>query len=96
MSLGLTQAPATTPRAARQATPSIAASGSADVTVTWPTAFASANYTATVTVENADAGETLRATRIISRTPTQIVVRVTNSDALNPRMGTVHAVGIAD
>lgn len=78
----------------RVTTGSIAGSASADVTVTWDTAFPDTNYTATVGVEEANGD--LRIGCIKSRTTTQMVVRVDNRNALSARTGTLHATAIAD
>lgn len=83
-------------RAVRASTGSIAGGTTTQVTVTWPAAFSNTNYTAVVSVEEPTVGTNLRVLKIISRTTTNMVVRVENTDALNARTGTLHAIGIAD
>jgi hypothetical protein len=78
-------------------TGSIAANSAADVTVTWPAAFPNTNYTATVTVQEAN-NSSLVALRIKSQTASSITVRVENQEGVlgAARTGTLHAIAIAD
>lgn len=79
---------------ARVTTGSIAAGAFANVTVTLPTAQATTSYTATTTVEDSNGDLTIRG--IVSRTTTQVVVRVQNTSALNARTGTIHLLTWSD
>ncbi len=81
----------------RATTGAIAGGATVEVTFTWPSAFPNANYTVAAITEEATAGtSTLRVRRIVSRTASQIVVRIENSDTLAARTGTLHAVGVLD
>jgi len=77
----------------RQATGSIAGTGQADVTVTWPTAFPDTSYTVVALVEVDDAGDSLTVRRIRSRTAAGCVVNVVNS-ALTAKTGVLHVMAM--
>lgn len=83
-------------RTKRVSTGSIAASGEVVVTVTWPTAFADTNYTATVSVLETQDFQTVRYLKTQGVGLASIDVRVRNDDALNARTGTIHAIAISD
>lgn len=83
-------------RHARVTTGSVALSGTAAVSVTWPQAFPDANYTVTASVVLDIAGESLRVVRVRSKTATGCVVQVVNNDAAAAHTGVVHAVAIHD
>lgn len=82
----------------RNTTGSIAAGATVEYTATWPTPFASANYTLAVYVEEGTGGSTrtLEVGRGRSHSATQVVVSLTNLDAINARTGTLHFIGIHD
>ncbi|MBW3663582.1 MAG: hypothetical protein KY469_10825 [Actinobacteria bacterium] len=82
-------------RAVRVATGSIGATGEADITVTFPTAFPDTNYTATAIVEIDDPGESLRVRRMRVKTADSCVVNVVNN-AITSRTGTLHVIAIHD
>jgi hypothetical protein len=80
----------------RVTTGSIAATTRADVTLTWTTAFADANYTATASVEDTSAsGLGLIAERIRSKVAGSVVVQVFNQSA-GPLTGTLDVVALHD
>src|SRR5215216_4067372 len=80
----------------RVTTGSVTGSAQAEVTVTWPQAFPSTNYTISATVEEATAAtDTLQVKKIVSRSVADCVVRVVNANA-SARTGTLHLVGISD
>lgn len=81
----------------RVTTGAIAGGATADVTLTWTTAFADANYTVTAeVVEGTAAMNTLTVRKIVSVTAAAVVVRVENQDGLNARTGTLHVIAIHD
>lgn len=80
--------------AARLTTGSITQGTLTNVTVTLPTAHADSNYTAVATVEDSNGDLTVRG--IVSRTTTQVVVRVQNTSALSARTGTIHLLTWSD
>lgn len=82
-------------RRARVTTGSIVGLASATITVTWPQAFPDANYTVTVSLEGTSTGAGLRILRILSKTATEITVRVINDDATS-KTATIHAIAIPD
>src|SRR5215217_7390984 len=80
----------------RVTTGSVTGSAQAEITVTWPQAFPSTNYTVSAVVEEATAAtDTLQVKKIVSRSTTDCVVRVVNANA-SARTGTLHLVGISD
>ena len=80
----------------RVTTGSVTGSAQAEITVTWPQAFASTNYTVSATVEEATAAtDTLKVLKVVSRSTTDCVVRVQNVNA-SARTGTLHLIGISD
>ncbi len=84
-------------KAMRVSTGSVLAGVAVEVTATWPTAFSNANYTVNVNVLEGTAGtNTLRYLKTVSKTTTQVVVRIINDDTLNARTGELHIVGIPD
>jgi hypothetical protein len=82
-------------RAARAATGTVAAGGTADITVTLDPPMPSGEYTAIATAEQGGSSEGLTVLRIVSKTASQVVVRVLNRDALLARSGTVHVIAEA-
>lgn len=81
----------------RVTTGSIGASASAAVTLSWTTAFADANYTATCSVVEATAGTaTLRLHHIESVAATGVTVRVVNDDTGVAHTGTLECLAIHD
>jgi hypothetical protein len=82
----------------RTASQAFGANASTDVTITWPVAFADANYTVLVTIVAEDVSNSLLAGQnaIKSKTATSVVARVQNADALNPHNGHVEAIAIHD
>lgn len=78
----------------RVTTGAIAASTSADVTLTWTAAFADANYTPSASVIEASAS--LRVIAIKSISATQVVVTVHNDDAGAPHTGTLAVIALHD
>lgn len=86
-------------RTARVSTGSIIGAGQANVTVTWPSAFADANYTVVAVVEHGtDPTSTseLLLKRVISKAAASCVVQVQNQDAVTANTGTIHAIAIHD
>lgn len=83
-------------RSARATTGSVAGGGTVDVTVTFATAFADTAYTVQASVEQADAGDTLRVMKVVSRAAGSCVVRVVNTNATTAFTGTVHATAFHD
>lgn len=84
-------------RKKRVSTGAIAGGASAEITVTWPTAFADANYTVTTSIVEGTAGaNTLRANKIVSKVAASILVRVENVDTLTARTGEIHAIAVHD
>jgi len=80
----------------RVTTGSVTGSAQAEITVAWPQAFPSTNYTVSATVEEATAAtDTLQVKKIVSRSVADCVVRVVNANA-SARTGTLHLVGISD
>jgi len=80
----------------RVTTGSVTGSAQAEITVTWPQAFPSTNYTVSAVVEEATAAtDTLQIKKIVSRSVADCVVRVVNANA-SARTGTLHLVGISD
>jgi len=82
----------------RVTTGSIAAGGSAAVTLTWGgTAFTNTSYTVAASVLEATAStSTLRVHHIESQSTTTVVVRVVNDDGGAPHTGTLHCVAFHD
>lgn len=81
----------------RVTTGAIAGGASAEVTVTWATAFADANYTVVTSMLEATTGtNSLRIRHIVSKTAAAIVVRVTNDDAINAKTGEIQASAFHD
>lgn len=80
----------------RVTTGSVAASSSVDVTVTWGTAFADANYSVNATVLEGNAGNTLVVGKLVSQAASNCVVRVFNNDPANARTGTLTVIAIHD
>jgi len=82
---------------ARVSTGSIAASGSAAVTVTWTSAFADANYTPVCSVQEATAGtNSLRVHHIQSIAAGSIVVRIANDNSGSALTGTLLCQAVHD
>lgn len=79
----------------RQTTGSVPAGGTADVVVTWPTAFTDANYTAPLPAV-VDAANDLVVDRLVAQAAASITVRVRNTDTLNAATGTLHAIALHD
>lgn len=77
----------------RLSTGSIAASSSADVTVTWTTSFADANYTIQAVVVESTGG--LQVVTVKSQSATQAVVKVTNNTG-GSLTGTLNVIAIHD
>lgn len=77
----------------RAATGSIAGTGQADITVTWPSPFPDTNYTVVVAVEIDEAGDSLWVRRIRSKTTAGCVVNVANA-ALMTKTGTLHVMAM--
>jgi hypothetical protein len=76
-------------------TGAIAASTSAAVTLTWPTAFGDALYTPQCSVVEATASTvTLRLHHIESFAAATVVARVVNDDAGNPHTGTLYCTAV--
>lgn len=86
-----------TARSART-TITVAAGATEEKVVTWGSAFLSTAYTVSVSLESSDGplGSSLRMRRIVSRTPSQMTVAVTNDDGVNPLSGTLHAIAVGD
>jgi hypothetical protein len=63
-------------RHVRFACPALSASANTDVTVTLPTAFADTNFTAVATLEDSTVGDAPVVRKVVSRTPSTVVVRV--------------------
>lgn len=82
-------------RTARASTGSVAGGGTANVTVNFD-AFADTNFTASATVDEGTAGDSLRVLKVLSRMAGSVTVLVVNQDALNARTGTVHVLAIHD
>ncbi len=81
----------------RVTTGSITAGSSAAVTLTWGSAFADANYTATCSVVEATASTvTLRLHHIESAVAGSVVVRIVNDDGVSAHTGTLHCTSIHD
>jgi len=81
----------------RVTTGSVSASSSAAVTVSWTTAFADANYTATCSVVESTAGtNSLRIHHLESTSASSVVVRVVNDDTGAAHTGTVHCSAVHD
>lgn len=78
----------------RVTTPTIAASATSSLTLTWPHSFSDTNYSAIVTAQ--ESGAFLRVNGITSRTATTIVVSVTNTDGGGGHVGALHALGFHD
>lgn len=81
-------------QAARITTGSIPASSTVNVTLTWNTPFADANYTPTVSV--LDSLGNLEVIDVISYNASQIVVAVHNNDAGGAHTGTLLAIAVHD
>lgn len=82
-------------RSAQVTTGSIAGAGTAAITVTWPVAMSSADYTVVANVLEATAStSTLRVHHIQSQTATAVVVRIVNDDPTVAKTGTIHAVAL--
>lgn len=80
----------------RVSTGSIATAATALITITWDTAFADTNYTATVDVIDATTTSlSLSTVHIETQTASAITVRIINN-ALGSLTGTIHAIGIHD
>src|SRR5215208_5588793 len=80
----------------RVTTGSVTASSQLEVTVTWPQAFASTNYTVMATVEESTATtDTLQVKKIVSKTVNDCLIRVVNANA-SARTGVLHLIGISD
>jgi len=81
----------------RVTTGSIGAGLSAAVTLTWTTAFADANYTATCSLVEATAStSTLRLHHIESVAAGSVILRVVNDDGAAAHTGTLHCTAIHD
>jgi hypothetical protein len=80
----------------RVTTGSVAASGTALVTVTWGTAFADSNYTVTASVlDSAGAGSGLSMVRLESVSAATCTVRVQNTSGTS-RAGTLQVIAMHD
>lgn len=76
-------------------TGSVPASGGADVTLTWTTAFADTSYAVFTSVEDATTGlSTLSVTQVISKLAASVKVRVRNVDAGAAHTGTLWVLAI--
>lgn len=84
-------APSVVPRRVSVTTGSVPGAGQATIAVTWPTAFPDDTYTVVATVEINEAGDSLMARRILSRTATGCSVNVMNS-AITAKTGTLHVM----
>lgn len=84
------------PFAARADTGNVPAGGTVDVVVGFSQDFPDLNYTVEPAVEEASAGNTLQARKIVSRAVGSVTVRVANSDALVARAGTLHVLAYHD
>ncbi len=81
----------------RVSTGSISASSSAAVTVSWTTAFADSNYTASCSVVEATAGtSSLRIHHLESVSASSVIVRVVNDDSGAAKSGTLHCTAMHD
>lgn len=81
----------------RVSTGSISAASSAAVTVTWTTAFADSNYTASCSLVEATAStSTLRIHHLESVTAASLVIRVVNDDGASAHTGTLHCTAAHD
>lgn len=83
-------------RTGRASTGSLAGGASASIAVPFPVAFADTNYTASATVAEGTAGDSLRVLKILSQTAGSVTVLVINQDTLNARTGAVHVLAIHD
>lgn len=81
-------------KAQRVATGSIAASSSADVTLTWAVAFADTSYTVTVSVVESSAS--LEIVAIKTQNAGSIVVTIKNNDAGGAHTGVLHSIAFHD
>lgn len=80
----------------RQTTGAVTGGARAQVTLTWPQAFDTANYTVSLSMfDNSAAGTGLRVERLRAITTTDITVQVIN-DAGGPLTGTIHATARLD
>jgi len=80
----------------RVSTGSVTGSAQAEVTVTWPQPFPTTNYTVSAVVEEATAAtDTLQVKKIVSKTASDVTLRVVNANA-SARTGTLHLIGISD
>jgi hypothetical protein len=80
----------------RVSTGPINASSSADVTVTWTTAFANTSYSATCTVQDPGTANTLQVTKIETINTGSVVVRVANNDRGAAHTGVLHCIALHD
>jgi hypothetical protein len=81
----------------RITTGSIASSTSSAVALTWATAFADANYTASCDVVEGDADTaTLQIDHIRVVDATALTVIVENEDAVSAKTGTLHCIALHD
>jgi len=81
----------------RVTTGSVGAGASAAVTLTWGTAFADTNYTATCSVvETTASTSTLRLHHLESVATTGVTVRVVNDDGGAAHTGTLHCTAVHD
>lgn len=81
-------------QAERVATGTVAAGESATITATWDLAFRDDNYMVVASIEGAETGDGLRVVRVLTRRTGNCDVRVINTDALNGRTGTLHAIAV--
>jgi len=80
----------------RVTTGSVTGSSQAEITVTWPQAFGSTNYTVIATFEESTATtDTLQVKKIVSKTVNDCLIRVVNANA-SARTGVLHLIGISD
>lgn len=64
--------------------------------IIWTSPFANTSYTAVVSVQEGAPVDTLRVDKIQGVATDRISVRVTNTDTLQSRTGTLHAIAFAD
>lgn len=79
------------PTKVKVSTGSVSAAGTADVSVTWPAPYASADLTVVASVLSDHAGDGLIVRRVRSVSTTGCVVHVAN-EGLMARTGVVHVI----
>lgn len=80
----------------RSSATACAAAGTTDITITWPTAFADANYTVALALTRTSGTSNQCSAFVTSKTASAITVRVNNADGTNAATMVVEATAVHD